>query len=424
QMVKWTPDPAAWLVLGEYEVTSTQLVDLAGQAVDSTPLPVSLTHLASDAESVLVVYEAAGDSEPRAESAYGVTSLFQGRGWHEDLGLYYYRARWYAPGVGAFLERDPFEYLDEANSYSFVGSNTTNAIDPLGLMNFGHPYNFLTGIQAHLVFSSWITKSPWAEGQRGMGRKIYPNQSLGTAVRNHGNLAPSKEWKWHWLPDMNEKWVHTAIKSIFRPDALSVGKGGQGGELLELKPVTYLRNPRALTWTLIKIQAEVGYLAAHGVHVQLGNLAKSMPETIAGVGIPGKAVMDIDMSLYTVRILSPEGGFHPGMVFYELLGGASEDLRETIRPWVKVYAPKLRELELASAGAANPGFATDGLRQAFELALASGLGYRMLQGMAAAMAESLAAGAAGSVPVPIFAIIPPEFLPPGATLPPGLAGGA
>jgi RHS repeat-associated protein len=133
QTVKWTAaDPADWILLGKYEVTSTQLVDLAGKAVDSGPLPVSLTHLAIDAGAVLVVFEAAGDSVPRGESAFGVTSLFQGRGWHDELGLYYYRARWYAPEMVSFLERDPASEVEAQSPYAPMRYNQINRLDPKG----------------------------------------------------------------------------------------------------------------------------------------------------------------------------------------------------------------------------------------------------------------------------------------------------
>jgi RHS repeat-associated protein len=62
-------------------------------------------------------------------SAYGLTTLFQGRTWHSDLGMYYYRARWYLPEGGVFGERDIFNYQ---NPYSFLDVQPINLIDPFG----------------------------------------------------------------------------------------------------------------------------------------------------------------------------------------------------------------------------------------------------------------------------------------------------
>jgi len=58
---------------------------------------------------------------------------YTGRRWDADLGLYYYRARWYDPELGTFLETDPIGSLDYINLYSYVGLSPMNAVDPSGL---------------------------------------------------------------------------------------------------------------------------------------------------------------------------------------------------------------------------------------------------------------------------------------------------
>jgi len=57
---------------------------------------------------------------------------YTGRRWDADLGLYYYRARWYDPELGTFLETDPIGSLDYINLYSYVGLDPMNATDPSG----------------------------------------------------------------------------------------------------------------------------------------------------------------------------------------------------------------------------------------------------------------------------------------------------
>ncbi|MCD4749701.1 MAG: RHS repeat-associated core domain-containing protein, partial [Thermoanaerobaculales bacterium] len=133
QLLQWTATaPAEWVPTGQYEVTQAQVEDRAGQGAVDASLPITLTHLATDAGALLVAYEAAGDSVTLERSAYGVTGLFQGRGWHEDFGLYYYRARWYSPGMVSFLERDPAGYVDGQNDMAFVRHDAVNYVDPLG----------------------------------------------------------------------------------------------------------------------------------------------------------------------------------------------------------------------------------------------------------------------------------------------------
>jgi RHS repeat-associated protein len=132
QLFRWQPvEESQWLVGGQYTLSAVHLQDLSGKAATAPSL--TFTHLAGSNEVAYLVYQVPSDSQPQARSAYGLTTLFQGRTWHEELGLYYYRARWYSPELGDFLQRDPLGYLDSPNLYQFVNRNPVNFLDPLGL---------------------------------------------------------------------------------------------------------------------------------------------------------------------------------------------------------------------------------------------------------------------------------------------------
>jgi RHS repeat-associated protein len=130
-LFRWQPAQAGqWLAGGQYTLSAVHLQDLSGKAATAPSL--SFTHMAASSQVAYLVYQAPSDSQPQPRSSYGLTTLFQGRTWHEELGLYHYRARWYSPELGDFLERDPLGYFDSPNLYQFLNRNPVNFLDPLG----------------------------------------------------------------------------------------------------------------------------------------------------------------------------------------------------------------------------------------------------------------------------------------------------
>jgi N-acetylmuramoyl-L-alanine amidase len=102
-------------------------VDTAGRDAD---VDTTFVHEIMADDEALVVYSAPSEGAVRASSAWGVTTLFQGREWHAEVGLYYFRARWYEPRIG-FLEPDPRKH-ESPDPYQVLDWNTSNAVDPFG----------------------------------------------------------------------------------------------------------------------------------------------------------------------------------------------------------------------------------------------------------------------------------------------------
>jgi RHS repeat-associated protein len=68
-----------------------------------------------------------------ADSTAGSPYQFAGRRLDAETGLYYQRARYYAPMLGRFLQMDPIGTAGGLNLYAYVGNSPLNFTDPSGL---------------------------------------------------------------------------------------------------------------------------------------------------------------------------------------------------------------------------------------------------------------------------------------------------
>lgn len=58
---------------------------------------------------------------------------YTGQAWVPELGLYYYKARYYSPTLGRFVSADPIGAAGGINLYDYTRGDPVNASDPLGL---------------------------------------------------------------------------------------------------------------------------------------------------------------------------------------------------------------------------------------------------------------------------------------------------
>ena len=107
-----------------------------------------------------IVYDAFGGVASESEAAIDHVFGFTGRETDDESDLYYYRARYYDPGIGQFISEDPLGlHAGDANTRRYVGNSPTNQVDPTGLYGEDIHYYFTYYLARYLGLdqpSGWV----------------------------------------------------------------------------------------------------------------------------------------------------------------------------------------------------------------------------------------------------------------------------